>query len=125
MLPFTRSLLATLLLACPGCDVYDDDLTYSNPGVDSGSQVMLDACTPSAESCNGKDDDCDGDVDEEAASTMYCEQKFNALSACETGFCVKTGACHVGFYNCDGKPENGCESLCPCSGCEDAGPDAS
>jgi hypothetical protein len=108
----------TLFFGCAACDVYDDG-DFGSPLSDSGGTIA-DACTGSAEICNGHDDDCDGKVDEQEAVTAACESRFHAASACESGLCVKVGLCHSGFYNCDGMPDNGCESTCDCrSNCKD------
>lgn len=125
MWPSPRFVLTLWLLACAACSVYDDDLTYANPVVDSGGGGT-DSCVASTEQCNGRDDDCDGDIDEEAAAELDCSARIqHQPSICHEGFCIRSGSCDEGFFNCDGRPENGCESDCPCEGCSDtdAGPD--
>lgn len=87
----------------------------------AGADGGLDACSPMLEVCNGRDDDCDGVIDEMAAAQLDCESKVvHAQTVCQSGYCLRI-ACLTGYYNCDGRPENGCESSCPCgSSCEDA-----
>ncbi len=67
-----------------------------------GSRVCLadgltdcDAATPEAESCNGKDDDCDGDVDEETAGQPCDIQN-------QFGTCTGTTVCAGGSLSCEG-----------------------
>jgi hypothetical protein len=125
MLLFTRALLVAGVLSGAACSVYDSLPPYSNSNLDSS--VGPDGCSSHTETCNGKDDDCDGKVDEAAAVQLDCESKIkNSSSLCESGYCIRTGECNPGFFNCDGMPDNGCESSCPCGGCDqDAGPDGS
>jgi hypothetical protein len=126
MVHFTRALLVAALTGGAACSVYDRSLTYSNNSADSS---VADACTPELELCNGKDDDCDGTTDEvaEAVANDCVHKVVHAASTCTSGLCVKLGRdCYDGYYNCDGLPNNGCESSCPCGQeCdEDAGPRA-
>jgi hypothetical protein len=95
-----------------------------------GSDVDAGPCVPSAEICNGVDDNCD-DIEDpnDSEADAYCDATFHAASSCEpigagAAQCVRTGECHAGFMNCDGVPSNGCEheGICrPCPTCEDAG----
>jgi hypothetical protein len=122
---FTRALLVAAVWGGAACSVYDSSgLTYSNGGMnmDMDSSVAPgDACTPGQEVCNRKDDDCDGTVDEAEAVALDCaSQVLHSGSTCQTGYCVKIGECEAGYYNCDGMPNNGCESTCPCgTDCDD------
>jgi hypothetical protein len=59
---------------------------------------------PQVETCNGRDDDCDGLVDD----GVTCPLVANATSACVSGACQVT--CSAGFANCDGNAANGCET---------------
>jgi len=126
------------LVACLGfsCSVYDGGLLKADASVlqnDSGTQ-RLDAgmrtdattCVAKVETCDGVDNDCDGVIDELASVTLDCESRvLNATSVCQMGKCVWLRECTAGFFNCDGRPDNGCESSCPCTGCgsEDSGAD--
>jgi len=65
------------------------------------------ACAPTAETCNGMDDDCDGLVDE-APATVSCELS-GAVPACIDGACAIT-ACARPFADCDGLADDGCEA---------------
>lgn len=84
----------------------------------------VDGCMPSAvEACNRNDDDCDGVTDEDVRPV--CEQMIvHAETECvpfdNTARCVLL-RCLPGYVNCDGDPANGCEPLCLCSPCDDAG----
>jgi hypothetical protein len=118
---FMRALLVAAIVSGAACSVYDSELPYSNSAGDSS--VTHDACVPQEEICNGKDDDCDGVTDEADAVALYCSKRvLNSAWVCESNYCLKVGSCNEGFYNCDGMPDNGCESSCPCDGCDDAGP---
>lgn len=66
-----------------------------------------DACSARAESCNGADDDCDGRVDEEPTACVATGAHV-ASAACVSQRCVQV--CVEGYHDCDGLPENGCES---------------
>ena len=125
MVLFTRALLVAAIWGGGACSVYDSSLTYSNGSTDKDASVPGDACTPKPEVCNRIDDDCDGMADEAEAVALDCASKvLNSDSTCQSGYCVKLGTqCYAGFHNCDGMPDNGCESTCPCGqNCdEDAG----
>ena len=85
-------------------------------GVDAGPPDAgpLDAgpCTPTAEICNGMDDDCDGvpdngfDLMTDPANCGMCGSP--CAGTCSGGSC-DTG-CPAGFDDCDGNPSNGCEA---------------
>jgi hypothetical protein len=63
------------------------------------------APNPNGEICNGLDDDCDGIVDDGA----ICPPAPNGTSACVGGNCV-VQSCNPGFANCNGNPDDGCET---------------
>ena len=70
------------------------------------------------EVCDGMDNDCDNDVDEDydlltdknncGACGYICDLP-NAVSTCENGDCAVL-VCHDGYKNCDGVVANGCET---------------
>ena len=135
---------ALLLLSLPACNAFDRGKLLPPSGgaggaggtggeTDAGDEPDGAPCTPSVETCNGIDEDCDGVADED---------DMDALAACETVVvhsrvkCVSTTmnnrplvvcvgvACDPGFSTCDGIPSNGCEHEGDCQSCltcEDAG----
>ncbi len=84
-------------------------------------------CTPSnngVEICDGLDNDCNGLVDDVAASLLMsdpnncgaCGKVCNFMSlhqfgGCSAGSCASTG-CMPGFIDIDGQAANGCEYSC-------------
>jgi hypothetical protein len=87
-------------------------------GPDNGCEY---ACTPTGdERCNGADDDCDGHADEgfdllnDAANCGLCGRRCapdNAVGLCMVGECG-IGSCAPGFYDLDGRADDGCEYAC-------------
>src|SRR5690606_23828642 len=76
-------------------------------------------CRPTGETCNGADDDCDGEVDEDydltssmgncgACGNACPEAPDNAASACEASACILR--CDDGYDDCDGDVATGCET---------------
>ena len=73
------------------------------------------------ERCDGADNDCDGEVDEDfdlaadpahcGACDAPCEAPDNAGVACQDGRCVAQD-CAPGFVDLDGEVANGCEYAC-------------
>jgi hypothetical protein len=61
---------------------------------------------PSPEICDGLDNNCDGVVDGGAAAS--CPPRNHMTPACTGGECTYT--CNAGYGNCDGNPDNGCET---------------
>lgn len=131
--PRRATWIALLTLSC-ACQVYDASLAPKIPSdasveTDAAPMMSADAapifdarvCVAVQEICNKLDDDCDGMVDELAAAQRDCESRVvHAMTTCQSGFCLRL-ACHSGYYNCDGRPENGCETRCPCgTNCSDA-----
>ncbi len=79
--------------------------------------ASCDAPEPAKEECNGKDDDCDGETDEDFdlnTDVNNCGGCGNACTnehgttSCEDGKCVPQ--CADGFGDCDRDPNNGCET---------------
>ncbi len=65
-------------------------------------------CAPGETDCNGFCVDTNTDGDHCGTCDNAC-QFDHATAACVAGNCVM-GACDAGWDNCDGDPENGCES---------------
>jgi hypothetical protein len=98
----------------------------------SGSLVCAGMVTPTVEVCDGKDNDCDGvvdngfDTDTDPNNCGGCGNKCSfahAFAACVKGVCVldpkqHEGACAVGWVDKDGNPANGCEYQCTPDGPE-------
>ena len=85
--------------------------------------TVCDASMPEVESCNGHDDDCDGDVDESFAQMgVACDdsdddQCLDGVWACETGVVVCTDdsstraeVCNGIDDDCDGTADEGVQS---------------
>jgi len=130
--------IGAVLLA--SCDAFDSGTllplagggsggTGGSPTDGGGGEVDAGPCVPTAEICNGFDDDCDDEPDtRDPEADAYCDALFHADSRCApsggVALCVRTGECANGFLNCDGLPSNGCEfqgRSCTCADCEDAG----
>jgi hypothetical protein len=86
-------------------------------------------CTESAiddTTCNSRDDDCDGLIDEDVAlltDVLNCGscgrscRASHATSTCVAGDCT-LGVCDPGYIDLDGAPLTGCEYACTASGAE-------
>lgn len=112
------------------CDVYDAGLTHATSletsrhsvdddagqdasGEDAGAEGCATNRDPDAkcrarcnELCNGRDDDCDGVVDE-AAADLRCAGAY-ADAVCRAGSCVIV-QCLADHRDCDQHADNGCE----------------
>jgi len=83
--------------------------------------VCVPGIQPSLEVCDGKDNDCDGEVDNGfntktdpnncGACGTVCSMD-HAVGGCVTGAC-QVAACQPGYFNNDNDPANGCEYKCP------------
>jgi hypothetical protein len=130
--------LALLVLLVGACSVRGLDITRTGDGglrdarqivgeIDGPSEVVsdgprpdastTDGCLPRPEECNGKDDDCDGLIDEDFdlnTDPRHCGtcgnscQYPNATALCSIGRC-KLGPCDPGFVDVDRTDPNGCE----------------
>lgn len=88
-------------------------------GVDTGVDSGVDAgCTSGPEECNGRDDDCDGAIDEDfdlqndldncGRCGLRCVFR-NGEGICNAGTCTVT-SCDAPFDDCDRDATNGCET---------------
>ncbi len=105
------------------CDGDDDDAC---PGgvvacaADGAGVVCTDDAASVAEICDGADNDCDGEVDENydlegdvdncGACNARCDRP-GAVVACLDGVCSVAG-CQPGFYDANGLAIDGCEYAC-------------
>jgi hypothetical protein len=98
----------------------------------NGTLVCGGMVTPVLETCDGKDNDCDGVVDngiDTEIDPLNCGGcghvcSFpHAIAACVNGVCVldeknRHGSCAVGFVDQNGDPADGCEYPCTPTGPE-------
>jgi hypothetical protein len=63
-------------------------------------------CTPVAETCDGKDDNCDGVIDEEPGASASCTTTLGTPSECIDAGCVCSETCDGGCVNLAGDPNN-------------------
>lgn len=90
---------------------------------DDGSAIV----NPTAlEACDLVDNDCNGRIDDEAATQLACTLAFGTpprtFFGCVAGECRVT-ACAEGFADCNGEPSDGCEidtrrDLTHCGACD-------
>jgi hypothetical protein len=98
----------------------------------SGSLACSGVVTPTLEVCDGRDNDCDGvvdngfDLENDPANCGGCGQKcsfIHALAICSKGVCVldpknHQGACVPGWVDANHDPADGCEYQCTPDGLE-------
>ena len=114
---FCGVLLAAL---CCSCDV-DPLCLVSHDGSPTPPDAAPDSCLPGRpELCNGRDDDCDGDIDEgfdldsDPLNCNACGHQCELPQAwpdCVEGRCV-IDTCLPGAHDIDGLADNGCEVIC-------------
>ena len=86
------------------CANYADDARRLS-GTDCDDTDALKSGT-TLERCDGKDNDCDATLDDDAAAQCTAVEGMEA--SCASGEC--SYACRDGYVNCDGVAENGCEA---------------
>jgi hypothetical protein len=105
---------------CPG-GVCLGECTPGTTLCSGSSLVCVPGTGPGPETCNQKDDDCDGTTDDGfdlATDPLNCGQcgklctLLHAVGGCNGGTCVIT-TCLPGYASIDGNPDNGCEYPCP------------
>jgi hypothetical protein len=108
-----RPVLTLALLVSTGACSLQTNALADPPGMDGS------ICSPSVETCNGGDDDCDGTADEgfdTDTDPSHCggcgnacpTDPAHAAAACAAGSC--TLRCDPGFADCDAEAANGCEA---------------
>jgi hypothetical protein len=118
----------SVLLWCASCDVYDANLTKpvsapAAPSDDTSMSSISDedggSCDAAAEVCNGRDDDCDGTIDESDADRSCGAPHADAV--CRDGQCLIV-RCLAGHRDCDQLAADGCEiepdDLAHCESCD-------
>lgn len=123
------TLLLSGCIAIFGCsrganpdDIPMDVIIDNNYDYESGLDTVEvpQQCIPSPEICNGKDDDCDGTVDngfdlqndpENCGSCGWVCSLENATAKCEEGSCW-VDTCNDGFHDINKSPTDGCEYEC-------------
>jgi hypothetical protein len=87
----------------------------------NGQKVCQAGAGPQLEVCDGKDNNCDGQIDEGyalATDPLNCGscgnacKLANAINKCQGGQCA-VASCLPGYANLDNNASNGCEYTCP------------
>ena len=111
---------ASCMSSCPG-GVCKGECTPGTTLCAGSSLICVPGLGPTIESCDGKDNDCDGvvdngfDIQNDPLNCGGCGQTcmlVNAIGGCNGGQCV-ISACQPGYTSLDGDPSNGCEYQCP------------
>jgi len=119
-----------MLSGCSGCyglelvgdagssedDFAPDADEDADAGIEEEDEADRDGCVPTAEECNGRDDDCDGLVDEDFGLGLpcdgpdadLCEDDAMTCSGCSTGPDIVED-CDCLDNDCDGAVDEGCE----------------
>ncbi|MCA9667210.1 MAG: SUMF1/EgtB/PvdO family nonheme iron enzyme [Myxococcales bacterium] len=113
--------------ATPACVAGQCQLASCNDGYRDLNNNTGDGCEHkcavfplSVEKCNGIDDDCDNQIDEDfnlQTDINHCGQcnrrcSFpNAQATCQNGQCVM-GQCNTNYYDRNNNPADGCEYFC-------------
>ena len=127
---------ATDEVGASGCKTYYKDADGDGYGVTNQSQCQCSASSGfgalnpgdcndvdpaihpgAAETCNAKDDNCDGGTDN-ATAVQLCGSVTNGAPICTAGSC-SVSSCSTGYYDVDSKFNTGCE--CKAQGGEPSG----
>lgn len=85
------------------CGTEAGECTAGTETCTAGTWTGCTATSPSTETCDGRDNDCNGSPDDGAT----CAPRPNTTSACTSGACNYT--CRANYGDCDVTPSNGCE----------------
>jgi len=106
----TRNERCDLSVAACKWDILDSDSDGHAPATCGGDDIndADGSVFPGAvDSCDGKDNDGDGVIDESSDANGSCSSYANASGTCVNGGCVLT--CTQGFGDCDADTSTGCE----------------